>query len=51
MLIQLNASSFSIGDESERSTSRAPSSVFSPKPPMMEASSSSLEPINRNTVP
>ncbi len=51
MLIQLNASSFSIGDDFERRTSREPSSVFSPKIPMMEDSNSSFEPINLNTVP
>ena len=37
MLIQLNASSFSIGDDvGTQRPPRAPSSVFSPKAPMME---------------
>lgn len=50
-LTQLSASSFSIGVAAQRSTSTQPASTFWPKERMIEASSSSLDPMTRYTVP
>jgi hypothetical protein len=48
---QLSPSSFSITEESDRSTFVHPAATFSPNDCMIEASSSSFEPISRYTVP
>ena len=51
VLTQDSASSFSTGDASERNTFVHPNATFSPNDCMIEARSSSFEPINRYTVP
>ena len=51
MSTQLSASSFSTGVASERSAAIHPAATFRPNERMIDASSSSLEPINRCTEP
>jgi len=46
-----HASSFSTGDASERNTFVHPNATFSPNDCMIDAKSSSFDPINRYTVP
>ena len=51
MLIQINASSFSTGVPSDRSTLVHPDRAFTVNARMIDASSSSFDPMSRYTVP